>query len=75
MRGSGRSLSGLGLALDGARVSPMAISSLWAIGLFVGTDLIFYGPAWIALALQLQFPVSSDDRQSSSVFKSPRALA
>jgi len=65
--------------LDGARVSPMAISSLWAIALFVGTDLIFYGPAWIALALQLQFPVSSDDRHSSSVsssvFKSPRALA
>jgi uncharacterized membrane protein HdeD (DUF308 family) len=26
-------------------------SGLWVIGLFVGIDLIFYGSAWIALAL------------------------
>jgi uncharacterized membrane protein HdeD (DUF308 family) len=32
------------------------ISGLWAIGLFVGIDLIFYGAAWIALALQLRSP-------------------
>ncbi len=30
------------------------ISGLWVIGLFVGIDLIFYGGAWIALALNLR---------------------
>ncbi len=30
------------------------ISGLWVIGLFVGIDLIFYGSAWIALALTLR---------------------
>jgi len=29
------------------------VSGLWAIGLFVGLDLVFYGWAWIALALHL----------------------
>ncbi len=29
------------------------VSGLYAIGLFVGIDLIFYGAAWIALALDL----------------------
>jgi uncharacterized membrane protein HdeD (DUF308 family) len=29
-------------------------SGLWVIGLFVGIDLIFYGCAWIALALSLR---------------------
>ena len=29
-------------------------SGLWVIGLFVGIDLIFYGAAWIALALGLR---------------------
>jgi uncharacterized membrane protein HdeD (DUF308 family) len=29
-------------------------SGLWVIGLFVGIDLIFYGWAWIALALALR---------------------
>ena len=28
-------------------------SGLWVVGLFVGIDLIFYGSAWIAMALQL----------------------
>ena len=28
-------------------------SGLWAIGLFIGIDLVFYGCAWIALALGL----------------------
>ena len=28
-------------------------SGLWVIGLFIGIDLIFYGAAWIALALGL----------------------
>jgi len=30
------------------------VSGLWVIGLFVGIDLIFYGAAWIALALRLR---------------------
>ena len=30
------------------------VSGLWVIGLFVGIDLIFYGGAWIALALGLR---------------------
>jgi uncharacterized membrane protein HdeD (DUF308 family) len=29
-------------------------SGLWVIGLFVGIDLVFYGSAWIALALGLR---------------------
>ena len=29
-------------------------SGLWVIGLFIGIDLIFYGAAWIALALGLR---------------------
>jgi len=30
------------------------VSGLWVIGLFIGIDLIFYGAAWIALALDLR---------------------
>jgi uncharacterized membrane protein HdeD (DUF308 family) len=30
------------------------ISGLWVIGLFVGIELIFYGVAWVALALHLR---------------------
>jgi len=30
------------------------LSGLWAIGLFVGIDLIFFGASWIALALALR---------------------
>ncbi|MGA2170996.1 MAG: DUF308 domain-containing protein [Terracidiphilus sp.] len=48
-------------AFDGTLASVMGIlllaqwplSGLWAIGLFVGIDLIFAGCAWIALALDL----------------------
>lgn len=29
-------------------------SGLWVIGLFIGIDLVFYGSAWIALALGLR---------------------
>jgi uncharacterized membrane protein HdeD (DUF308 family) len=29
-------------------------SGLWVIGLFIGIDLIFYGLAWIAIALGLR---------------------
>jgi uncharacterized membrane protein HdeD (DUF308 family) len=28
------------------------VSGLWAIGLFIGVDLVFYGASWIALALR-----------------------
>lgn len=30
------------------------VSGLWAVGLFIGIDLIFYGSAWIAMALKLR---------------------
>jgi uncharacterized membrane protein HdeD (DUF308 family) len=30
------------------------VSGLWVIGLFIGIELIFYGVAWIALALDLR---------------------
>ncbi|MGD0470798.1 MAG: HdeD family acid-resistance protein [Terriglobales bacterium] len=48
-------------ALNGAIASIMGIlimaqwpvSGLWVIGLFVGIDLIVYGCAWIAMALNL----------------------
>jgi len=30
------------------------VSGLWVIGLFLGIELIFYGAAWIALALRLR---------------------
>ena len=29
------------------------VSGLWVVGFFVGIDLIFYGSAWIAMALKL----------------------
>jgi uncharacterized membrane protein HdeD (DUF308 family) len=35
-------------------LSQWPVSGLWVIGLFVGIDLIFYGAAWIALALGLR---------------------
>jgi uncharacterized membrane protein HdeD (DUF308 family) len=46
-------------ALDGAVtfvlgllvLAQWPVSGLWVIGLFIGIDLIFYGCAWIALAL------------------------
>jgi len=30
------------------------VSGLWVVGLFVGIDLVIYGSAWIAMALQLR---------------------
>jgi uncharacterized membrane protein HdeD (DUF308 family) len=30
------------------------LSGLWVIGLFVGIELVFYGVAWVALALDLR---------------------
>ena len=35
-------------------LSSWPTSGLWVIGLFIGIDLIFYGLAWIALALGLR---------------------
>ena len=35
-------------------VSQWPVSGLWAIGLFLGIDLIFYGCTWIAIALGLR---------------------
>jgi uncharacterized membrane protein HdeD (DUF308 family) len=35
-------------------VAQWPVSGLWVIGLFIGIDLIFYGGAWIALALGLR---------------------
>ena len=29
------------------------VLGLWAIGVFLGIDLVFYGWAWVALALDL----------------------
>ena len=49
-------------ALDGAvtfllgilLLAQWPVSGLWAIGLFIGIDLILYGCAWKALALSLR---------------------
>jgi uncharacterized membrane protein HdeD (DUF308 family) len=35
-------------------VAEWPVSGLWVIGLFVGIDLVFYGWAWVALALDLR---------------------
>jgi uncharacterized membrane protein HdeD (DUF308 family) len=40
--------------LGGLLLAQWPISGLFAIGLFVGIDLIFHGWAWIALALNLR---------------------
>jgi len=29
-------------------------SALWVIGLFLGIELVFYGAAWVAVALRLR---------------------
>ncbi|MGO9356891.1 MAG: HdeD family acid-resistance protein [Xanthobacteraceae bacterium] len=42
------------LALGLMVLAQWPVSGLWAIGLFIGIDLIFYGWAWIALALGLR---------------------
>ena len=48
-------LSGLITLLLGILVlAQWPVSGLWVIGLFVGIELLFYGGAWIALALDLR---------------------
>ncbi len=41
-------------ALGALLIAEWPISGLWAIGLFLGIDLIFDGCAWIAIALSLR---------------------
>ncbi len=54
--GSGwQALDGIVTIILGALVlAQWPASGLWVIGLFIGIDLIFYGWAWIALALGLR---------------------
>ena len=48
-------LNGIIAAVMGVLIlAQWPVSGLWVIGLFVGIDLIFYGWAWIALALDLR---------------------
>ena len=42
------------IVLGGLVLAQWPASGLWVIGLFIGIDLIFYGLAWIALALGLR---------------------
>lgn len=47
-------LNGIIAAVMGVLIlAQWPVSGLWVIGLFVGIDLIFYGWAWVALALDL----------------------
>jgi uncharacterized membrane protein HdeD (DUF308 family) len=49
-----QALNGIVASAMGALVlAEWPVSGLWVIGLFVGIDLIFYGWAWVALALDL----------------------
>jgi len=48
-------LSGIITLLLGVLVlAQWPVSGLWVIGMFVGIELLFYGVAWIALALHLR---------------------
>jgi hypothetical protein len=42
------------LRLDAENAGAPVSREVWVIGLFLGIDLIFYGLAWIALALGLR---------------------
>jgi uncharacterized membrane protein HdeD (DUF308 family) len=42
------------VALGALVIAEWPVSGLWAIGLFLGIDLIFFGFAWIAIALGLR---------------------
>jgi uncharacterized membrane protein HdeD (DUF308 family) len=44
----------LAMVLGALLLAQWPISGLYAIGLFVGIGLIFYGWAWVALALNLR---------------------
>ena len=45
---------GLSAILGVLLLAQWPASGLWVVGLFVGIDLVFYGGAWIALALDLR---------------------
>lgn len=50
-----QALNGIVAAVMGLLIlAKWPVSGLWVIGLFVGIDLIFYGWAWVALALDLK---------------------
>jgi uncharacterized membrane protein HdeD (DUF308 family) len=50
-----QALNGIVAAVMGVLIlAQWPVSGLWVIGLFVGIDLIFYGWAWVALALALK---------------------
>ena len=50
-----QALNGIIAAVMGVLIlAQWPVSGLWVIGLFVGIDLIFYGWAWVALALDLR---------------------
>jgi uncharacterized membrane protein HdeD (DUF308 family) len=44
----------INIALGAMILSSWPTSGLWVIGLFIGIDLIFYGAAWVAVALGLR---------------------
>jgi uncharacterized membrane protein HdeD (DUF308 family) len=49
-----QALNGIIAAIMGLLIlTQWPASGLWVIGLFIGIDLIFYGVAWIALAIRL----------------------
>jgi len=50
-----QALNGIVAAVMGVLIlAQWPVSGLWVIGLFIGIDLIFYGWAWVALALDLK---------------------
>jgi uncharacterized membrane protein HdeD (DUF308 family) len=51
MAAPGRHWTAPSLLLGLLVLAQWPVSGLWVIGLFIGIDLIFYGCAWIALAL------------------------
>jgi uncharacterized membrane protein HdeD (DUF308 family) len=44
----------IGLVLGILVLAQWPVSGVWVIGLFIGLELIFYGGAWVALALDLR---------------------
>ena len=44
----------ISIILGALVLSQWPVSGLWVVGMFLGIDLIFYGLAWIALALGLR---------------------
>jgi len=53
-------MEGQDFAFSTSAVLPSSNPGLWVIGLFVGIDQIFYGCAWITLALGLLSNINAD---------------